>query len=822
MSYLTIVTPVSSFCGKVFKRNEKGEICKSDRAIAPAKSWAQTVACESLDRLAEIINSLSEGQAIILGYVPETVGVERFHLWSVTQMISSFEEFGELSEKEQEVERSKWIITKNNEMYLPRKKHLFERAPFFCLDRDIDDNAPEHIKAVQSLNNNEFLRVICEEISGDVGAAFYGADFLPVVSSSSQVFTDDGVPYAKSPSAHLYFQVESADDIDRFATALFAHSMASGYSYNKEINRKDSVNAFRKQTIFDPSVFTNGRLFFESSPRVGLGLKINKSDAVTLKWQGKKVDTSLVIDPNSVMLKKLEEQGIHFKNSRMGSHLSTEGLYHDMVIETQQHGAMTVSQYKNSSLGKLRCQTPFRDSSSWAAYLNKHDDGEPYLWDEGSRTKYREVKDDEELAHVYQMAMNAVRKELHVELPQHEEVEEVNDLDSYVNELEQDLAALVDFHEDDYSNVVAINDQFNVEEIVKPKPRESVFEFYDGEKFSTMQLREPEEMYIWADGALVKGGLTLFGGVPKVGKSSLLMSMLMSAACGGTFLGYPFDEPHKVLWFQGELMPEMLKGRYDEAIKYFTPVEQALIRKNLIMTKNGAKQLNGADRADYKRAVEYFKPSIVAIDPLRNLANIGNESDATEMIAALTALKETATDINGDISVILVHHLRKISQQSKGDPFDLFSGSGALRGYYDSGLVMLQDEQLSHNRELHWEIRNGKPLDKMNVSHIEGKWSKNGGLIEDVKQKTKSDLGTPEGIFTNALISLLKSDKNIGIENAVDWAVTRGKLNLVMQGRNVEMAEKTMDRHARATKDVHFTNIGRGRKSKIYYDGSKK
>lgn len=411
MSYITVVTPISTFCGKTFYLNENSEIIKNNRAIAPSKSLAKTVECGSLNILAEIINSLQSGQAIILGYVPETIGLERFHLWSVAQMKSSFGKFGELSEKEQEVERSDWIMDLNGEPCLPRKKHLFERAPFFCIDRDVDENAPENIKSVQSLNNNDFLRVLCKELSDKIDEAFNGADFLPVVGSSSQVYTEDGKPYVTDPSAHLYFQVKNADDIDRFGAAMFAHAMASGYSYNKEINRKDNVNAFRKQTIFDPSVFTNGRLFFESSPRVGMGLKVVRSDCTTFKWLGKKVDTEAVVDPTAVTIDKLNEQGIKFYKNRMGSHFSSEGLHNDTVVETKEFGAMTVGQYAASGLGKLRCQTPFRDSTSWAAYLNMHDDNEPYLWDEGSRTKYRLIKDDEELAAMYQMAMTAVKND---------------------------------------------------------------------------------------------------------------------------------------------------------------------------------------------------------------------------------------------------------------------------------------------------------------------------------------------------------------------------------------------------------------------------
>jgi len=97
------------------------------------------------------------------------VGVERFHLWSEQALKTNFDR-GETSE---DVKPLDLIIHHNSELYLPRKKTLFKRAPFICLDRDIDENAPDHLAAIQSLNNSDFLRVFCQDLGGDVARAFY-------------------------------------------------------------------------------------------------------------------------------------------------------------------------------------------------------------------------------------------------------------------------------------------------------------------------------------------------------------------------------------------------------------------------------------------------------------------------------------------------------------------------------------------------------------------------------------------------------------------------------------------------------------------------
>ena len=44
---------------------------------------------------------------------------------------------------------------------------------------------------------------------------------------------------------------------------------------------------------------------------------------------------------------------------------------------------------ESKNMGKLRCQAVFRpDSSSWAAFLNTHDDGTPFLYDVGCQIKF--------------------------------------------------------------------------------------------------------------------------------------------------------------------------------------------------------------------------------------------------------------------------------------------------------------------------------------------------------------------------------------------------------------------------------------------------
>jgi hypothetical protein len=59
----------------------------------------------------------------------------------------------------------------------------------------------------------------------------------------------------------------------------------------------------------------------------------------------------------------------------------------DTMIETKK-GPMTLDMFWQSDIEHLRCQATFRESSSWNGVLGLHKDFRPYLFDNGSRTKY--------------------------------------------------------------------------------------------------------------------------------------------------------------------------------------------------------------------------------------------------------------------------------------------------------------------------------------------------------------------------------------------------------------------------------------------------
>lgn len=827
--FITVVDPVSSRAGKSFSI-VNGKITKG-RATAPAKSIAFTVPCANLSDLAAIINRLKPGTAIILGYAEETIGEPFYHLWSERAIRDEFH----LSDDDAEL----CARTADNVLVIPRKKSLFKNSPFFCIDRDVDADAPQHIAAIQSMQNHEFVALLSDpsRVGEQIASVFSDADYIAVASSSSQIFYPDNTPFSADPSAHLFFQAKDGSDIERFAASMTAQLIAAGLSYNVRVENKNGGAAWRKKLILDQSVFTRGRLFFESAPFVAPGIILRREPCFVVQKRHRSVDTANVLEPGIAVQTRLFDNGLSYVADGANSHFSCHALEPDMIIETERHGKITAQHYSDNIFEKLRCQTPFRNSNSWAAYLNRHEDNTIYLWDEGTRTKY--LLCDPNAAEFLGKLAEQIRqnKEAEAEIAALA-AEQSKDLTLTVADSPAAISPKTDvwadlYDEDDIIDPVMDRRreiEAQVQKAITPAlqlapKRERIVPLQASDLINATDMRTEKEMSIWGESCLmVRGGLTLFGGAPKSGKSTLTMQMAIAAALGGEFLGQKFAEPLTVLWIQAELRPEFLRARLLEQLGGYTKEQIEMVGKNLIVTEDCDCQLNRTDQLAYAMIIEKYKPDLVIIDPLRNLIHLKQESDATEMRTALASIKATAQSQSLDTAIVCVHHTRKDSgsknKNEDGSPFDLFAGSGALRGYYDTGLVLLNDAQDPNTKYLHFELRHGAPMRPLTLTH------KNGGMI----------IGDPmaEAIANVATFSDTEK-REILLECVIDYLKMGGyvKKEMMVNRANLEndIHEFTLERHGfrvskstfvRAVESVNYivAVATSGRETYVYLDES--
>lgn len=235
----------------------------------------------------------------------------------------------------------------------------------------------------------------------------------------------------------------------------------------------------------------------------------------------------------------------------------------------------------------------------------------------------------------------------------------------------------------------------------------------------------PEEPDYIEPNFLGQGNFCLIAGPPKAQKSFLLTEMLVACATGSTFLSGRFTVPRplKVFYLQAEMNRKLLRKRAQ--MMTFLPAEQkALLGQNLVVTERFHMLLdeNGvALAAETIKAVFPDGPDIIAIDPLANLFDGESEDRAPEMMAFLNGrIDALRRSVNPNAAVILVHHsAKKNAEDMNRDPFVAIRGSGALRGYYDTGIIIYRKSEEAPERKIFVECRNGESPEPMTVKLTE-------------------------------------------------------------------------------------------------------
>jgi phage/plasmid primase-like uncharacterized protein len=233
----------------------------------------------------------------------------------------------------------------------------------------------------------------------------------------------------------------------------------------------------------------------------------------------------------------------------------------------------------------------------------------------------------------------------------------------------------------------------------------------------------PEDLI--APRILTDAGMLFFGGAPKVGKSDFMLSWLMHMAAGSEFMGMKPARPLKIFYLQAEIGYHYIRER----IKMVDIDRQhiGLVERNMIVTPRLRMLLdaNGVDKVG-NTIRKMGDVDIIAIDPMRNLYDGESENDNTQMTAFLQgrieALRKYAKPTTG---IVVVHHTKKISKEDLAvDPFLCFSGASSLRGFYNTGMMMYRPDEDVSERVIAFEVRDGKPIDKVHVDKLQGRWFK--------------------------------------------------------------------------------------------------
>jgi hypothetical protein len=192
----------------------------------------------------------------------------------------------------------------------------------------------------------------------------------------------------------------------------------------------------------------------------------------------------------------------------------------------------------------------------------------------------------------------------------------------------------------------------------------------------------PEPSYLVP--GILPEGVSLIAGRPKMGKSFLILEILLAIACGGFVLGREEIKVLKraVLYITLEDIPRRLKGRIHSLSG------DSGWAQNFHMATSCPKFDQGGIDALETWLDLHPDVSVVVIDTWGRIKGRANgKSDAYENDVRLMEPIKCMADKRG-VSIILVHHTRKLPGE---DPLDEVSGSTGLTGSVDCILLLRRD-----------------------------------------------------------------------------------------------------------------------------------
>ncbi len=267
----------------------------------------------------------------------------------------------------------------------------------------------------------------------------------------------------------------------------------------------------------------------------------------------------------------------------------------------------------------------------------------------------------------------------------------------------------------------------------EPEPEPTAARATRIQTFTFLQLLteevEEEPDYV-EEGFAQPGSFTLIAGPPKAQKSFLKQEYHVACATGSAFLCGTFNVPRplRVFDLQAEMNSKLLRKRAREMGSFIG--QRDLLQHNLVVSDRFNMIL---DEDGVRVAVETIKaafpnepPDVISFDPLANIYDQESENDNAQLMRFLTGrLEAVRRSVNSMASITLVHHsMKRSNEELARDPFVAIRGAGALRGYYDSAIVIFRESEDAKTRKIHFELRAGESPAPIRCELINGRFLK--------------------------------------------------------------------------------------------------
>lgn len=377
---ITVVRDPHRVLGKQFTLNPDGNISKQP-AVTLSLGIAVMHLVETHEELAELFKSVGEDpHAAIINASFDGVGIgEQFIILSEREI----EQRLGISKSNREQQKGVHQINYDGNEYkaLGRFKENVCPSCWQFFDRDVDRHTPEKYA---SMSYDAWLSAVGRMLPGG-----FDVSYCHTGSTSSRVLLEG--ESVSGGNGHTWVKFDDPDDVERFRTAIIVAAAEAGLTWLKPRYSRmepDKVVGNSLTTIIDPSVLTPGRLVFIGKPIVNEGLTVEPVSVGVHRGHYDAFDSSAITLPDAAKVRAITRKAgveMNVKSGSNGLKITAQDLALDIELETEDHGVLTVREIIARGInGKIRCQTPFRDSSSFAAFYSSGEDGTPFVYDIGT------------------------------------------------------------------------------------------------------------------------------------------------------------------------------------------------------------------------------------------------------------------------------------------------------------------------------------------------------------------------------------------------------------------------------------------------------
>jgi hypothetical protein len=221
-----------------------------------------------------------------------------------------------------------------------------------------------------------------------------------------------------------------------------------------------------------------------------------------------------------------------------------------------------------------------------------------------------------------------------------------------------------------------------------------------------MAFAPPAAPSYMSGGLMDTQGKMIIAGEPKAGKSRLVLNLALSLSTGLPFLGFQTMGYPRILFVQFEVSESRMRERVlGVARAWKIPVDNSM--PIFFLTIPGLQLDNKHGIHELRKLIRAFRAEVVILDPLSKI-HTRDEKEQGEMLGLLNTFDDLIDEL--DISVVLVHHMKKPSGQAN-ETWSRIRGSSQIPAWADTMLLL---EQPTHEAKplVRGILRNGEDFTK--------------------------------------------------------------------------------------------------------------